>query len=259
MRSWICPTDWFEYCFQESCRGRGVWREEKSIRSKSWNQRWALLWLFLLSAHFCSRLDGTLTLTLFLRCVQGRGSAFPRLRGCCRRCTATGWRLSAAALMERVSPCSRSCWSAACCCSYEAERAKRSSSERWVNEPVLKSEMSQYKTHKFRNICVQNKTWLFYQWLSVSRWAAGTNSWSPLKWLQTLHLNVQQASLQPVFIITITSNWFCVCVSAPRGLQSPVRSEAGVRGRSGRVFVPLQSAGESRNLRSEESQRGSSH
>lgn len=33
--------------------------------------------------------------------------------------------------MERVSLCSRSCWSAACCCSYATERAKRSSSGRW--------------------------------------------------------------------------------------------------------------------------------
>lgn len=50
-----------------------------------------------------------------------------------------------------------------------------------------------------------------------------------------------------------------VCVSAPRGLQPPVRSEAGVSGRTGRVFVSLRSAGESRNLRSEEGQRSSSH
>lgn len=52
----------------------------------------------------------------------------------------------------------------------------------------------------------------------------------------------------------------CVsCISAPRGVQSSVRSEAGVSRRSGRVLVSLQSAGESGNLCSEEGQRGSTH
>lgn len=44
-----------------------------------------------------------------------------------------------------------------------------------------------------------------------------------------------------------------VCVPAPRGLQPSVRPAAGVCGRAGRVFVSLQSAGESRNHRAEES------
>lgn len=44
-----------------------------------------------------------------------------------------------------------------------------------------------------------------------------------------------------------------VCVPAPRGLQPSVRPAAGVCGRAGRVSVSLQSAGESRNHRAEES------
>lgn len=47
--------------------------------------------------------------------------------------------------------------------------------------------------------------------------------------------------------------------AAPRGVQSPVCSEAGVCRRSGGVSVSLRSAGESRDPGSEEGRRGSSH
>lgn len=113
----------FVYC----CRHEIIW---KSI-SKIWSEEAAT------ARQFFLLLTGeTQTLTqplLVLGCVQQRGSASLRLHGCCRRFTATEWRHSAAtaaALTERVSPCSRSCWSAACCCSYAMGRAKRSSSER---------------------------------------------------------------------------------------------------------------------------------
>lgn len=65
-------------------------------------------------------------------CLQHRRSAFLRWPACSRRFTATVWHPTAATLTPRVSPCSRSSWSAACCCSHAAERPKRWSWGRWV-------------------------------------------------------------------------------------------------------------------------------
>lgn len=56
------------------------------------------------------------------------------------------------------------------------------------------------------------------------------------------------AGAPPAVLLTAS-----VCVPAPRGLQPSVRPAAGVCGRAGRVFVSVQSAGESRNHRAEES------
>lgn len=49
----------------------------------------------------------------------------------------------------------------------------------------------------------------------------------------------------------------CTCFLAPRGVQPPVCSAAGICGGSGRVSVSLQFAGEPRNLCIKEGQRGS--
>lgn len=74
--------------------------------------------------------------------LQRPGSACRRLRECCRRSTATAWRLRAEVQRERVSPCSRSCWCAACCCSSAMERAKRSAWERWAADISLLKDFS---------------------------------------------------------------------------------------------------------------------
>lgn len=132
----ICSSDWFCFVFRravevvESDERKKASDQKAETKGGSCSDLMTLIWT---SVDFCSPLvKHELTRTLLvLGRVQRRGSVSPRLRGCCRRYMATEWHLSAAALMERVSRCSRSCWSAACCCSYATERAKRSALERW--------------------------------------------------------------------------------------------------------------------------------
>lgn len=148
-----------------------------------------------------AQVQRSLTLLVFW-CVQRRRSAFLRWPECSRRFTATAWHLMAVAPTLRVSPFSRSCWSAACCCSYATERPKRSS---W------------------------------------GRWDASSCSSAPPPGLRLAD------EVSP-----------CTCFFlAPRGVQPPVCSAAGICGGSGRVFVTLQSAGEPRHLCVKEGQRGS--
>lgn len=105
--------------------------------------------------------------------LQRPGSACRRLRECCRRSTATAWRLRAAVQRERVSPCSRSCWCAACCCSSAMGRAKRSAWERWGADISLLKDFSGVLSWQIRklvawmrnySVSARENTNLFLDW-----------------------------------------------------------------------------------------------
>lgn len=116
--------------FLHLCR-RAVEVVESDERKKAFDQRGEARGEFCCRCSLCTRRPKCRKAQRFLSCVQRRRSAFLRWPECSLRFTATAWHLKAAAQTLRVSPFSRSCWSAACCCSYAAGRPKRSSWGRW--------------------------------------------------------------------------------------------------------------------------------